>query len=54
MSKTAGNIQREITPPSQGDCLLVFDRIKNKFDFPVHFHPECELNFIQHAAITNA
>jgi len=50
MSKTAGNIQSEITPPSQGDCLMVFDRIKSKFDFPVHFYPEYELNFIQHSA----
>ena len=43
------NIQREITPLSQGDCLLVFDRVKSHFDFPVHFHPEYELNYI-HAA----
>ena len=40
------NIQREITPLLQGDCLLVFDRVKSHFDFPVHFHPEYELNFI--------
>ncbi len=44
------SIQREITPLSQGDCLLVFDRMKNKFDFPVHFHPEYELNFILNAS----
>ena len=50
MNRQANNIQREITPLSQGDCLLVFDRQKNKFDFPIHFHPEYELNFIQHAA----
>jgi AraC-like DNA-binding protein len=49
MNRFAGNIQREITPLAQGDCLLVFDRLKNKFDFPVHFHPEYELNFIQNA-----
>jgi AraC-like DNA-binding protein len=49
MNKPVNNIQREITPLSQGDCLLVFDRVKSKFDFPVHFHPEFELNFIQHA-----
>ena len=46
---TNENIQREITPLSQGDCLLVFDRVKNHFDFPVHFHPEYELNFICNA-----
>ncbi len=37
---------REITPLNQSDCLLVFDRNKACFDFPVHFHPEYELNFI--------
>ncbi len=40
------NIHREITPLSQEDSFLVFDRIKEDFDFPVHFHPEYELNFI--------
>lgn len=40
------NIHREITPLTLNDCFLVFDRIKNKFDFPIHFHPEFELNFI--------
>jgi AraC-like DNA-binding protein len=46
MKQTKVNIQREITPLSQGDCLLVFDRVKSHFDFPIHFHPEYELNFI--------
>jgi AraC-like DNA-binding protein len=50
MNQLTGNIQREITPLAQGDCLLVFDRLKTKFDFPVHFHPEYELNFIQNAS----
>lgn len=49
MKPTSENIQREITPLSQGDCLLVFDRVKTHFDFPVHFHPEFELNFIFNA-----
>ena len=49
MNRPINKIQREITPLSQGDCLLVFDRKKSKFDFPIHFHPEFELNFIQHA-----
>lgn len=40
------NIHREITPLSPEDSFLVFDRIKSEFDFPVHFHPEYELNFI--------
>lgn len=41
------NIHREITPLTPEDSFLVFDRIKDAFDFPVHFHPEYELNFIQ-------
>lgn len=41
------NIHREITPLTPEDSFLVFDRIKYAFDFPVHFHPEYELNFIQ-------
>lgn len=41
-----GNIHREITPLSPEDSFLVFDRIKDDFDFPIHFHPEFELNFI--------
>ena len=48
MNKQAGT-KREITPLTPGDCLLVFDRVKNKFDFPIHFHPEYELNFILNA-----
>ncbi|WP_299537447.1 AraC family transcriptional regulator [Ulvibacterium sp.] len=39
-------IHREITPLSSLDSFLVFDRTKDFFDFPVHFHPEMELNFI--------
>ncbi|MGB5820655.1 MAG: AraC family transcriptional regulator [Saonia sp.] len=39
-------IHREITPLSDQDSFMVFDRKKDFFDFPVHFHPEIELNFI--------
>ncbi|WP_163716532.1 AraC family transcriptional regulator [Mangrovibacterium lignilyticum] len=49
MSITNPQIHREITPLSTNDCLLVFDRMKQKFDFPVHFHPEYELNYISRA-----
>ncbi|PCJ92277.1 MAG: AraC family transcriptional regulator [Flavobacteriaceae bacterium] len=42
-------VHREITPLSSEDSFLVFDRIKDNFDFPVHFHPELELNFISNA-----
>ncbi|WP_424494237.1 AraC family transcriptional regulator [Salinimicrobium sp. GXAS 041] len=40
------HIHREITPLAPEDSFLVFDRIKDDFDFPIHFHPEYELNFI--------
>lgn len=39
-------IHREITPLAPEVSFLVFDRIKSDFDFPIHFHPEYELNFI--------
>ncbi|OEK09501.1 transcriptional regulator [Flavivirga aquatica] len=41
------NIHREITQLTPEDSFLVFDRVKDDFDFPIHFHPEYELNFIQ-------
>ena len=37
---------REIPPLSPQDSFLVFDRVKDTFDFPVHYHPEFEINFI--------
>lgn len=43
------DILREITPLNENDCFLVFDRKRNNFDFPLHFHPEYEINFIFNA-----
>lgn len=40
------NIHREITPLAPEDSFLVFERTKSYFDFPLHFHPEFEINFI--------
>jgi len=39
-------INREITLLEPDNGFLVINRIKQKFDFPIHFHPEYELNFI--------
>lgn len=39
-------VHREITQLSPEDSFLVFERVKDDFDFPIHFHPEYELNFI--------
>lgn len=43
------SILRETTPLSEKDCFMVFSREKTEFDFPVHIHPEYELNFIKNA-----
>lgn len=42
-------IYHEITPLTENDCFMVFDRKKTQFDFPVHYHEEFELNFIENA-----
>jgi AraC-like DNA-binding protein len=43
------NILREITPLSEKDCFYVVERFRSEFNFPVHTHPEYELNFIEKA-----
>jgi AraC-like DNA-binding protein len=42
-------VYREITPLTSNDCFTVFARTKDKFDFPLHFHEEFELNFIENS-----
>lgn len=42
----ARDFHREITALTPVDSFLVFDRIKDAFDYPFHFHPEFEINFI--------
>ena len=46
-------VHREITPLTPEDSFLVFDRVKDDFDFPIHFHPEYELNFISNGKGVN-
>ena len=43
------NILNEITPLSEKDCFYIVDRHKTEFNFPIHQHHECELNFIEGA-----
>jgi AraC-like DNA-binding protein len=50
MKFNISTVHREITPISSQDCFLVFDRVKDDFDFPIHFHPEYEINFIINCA----
>lgn len=40
---------REITPLTQSDCFTIFCRVKSNFNFPLHYHEEFELNFIDNA-----
>lgn len=49
MSNLGENIHREITPLKRNDCFLVFDRHRKSFNYPIHFHPEFELNYISNA-----
>ena len=40
------NFHREIVPLAAQDSFLVFDRVKDEFDYPIHYDPEFEINFI--------
>ncbi|HRZ98180.1 MAG TPA: AraC family transcriptional regulator [Paludibacter sp.] len=45
----AANVFREVTPLSAEDCFVIINRTKTEFSYPVHVHPEYELNFIENA-----
>ncbi len=49
MTPVRDSIHREITPLNEDDCFLVFDRQRSLFTYPIHFHPEYEINFIANA-----
>ena len=40
------NIYQEITPLKTSDIFVVLDSCNNGFDYPIHNHPEYELNLI--------
>lgn len=44
------DVLREITPLSPEDCFLVMQRPKRSFSYPLHVHPEFELNYLENAA----
>lgn len=46
---TNNSIIKEITPLTPSDCFTLFTRVKTKFDFPIHYHDEFELNLILNA-----
>jgi len=41
------NLFREVTLLADEDCFIVNSRLKSDFTYPVHVHPEYELNFIE-------
>lgn len=49
MKNMTANIMLEDTPLTDADCLSVFVRVKEEFNFPLHIHNEFELNFILNA-----
>jgi len=46
---TTSNVMREITSLTPSDCFTIFSKVKKKFDFPLHYHDEYELNLILNA-----
>jgi AraC-like DNA-binding protein len=43
------NIIREITPLTKEDFFVVLYQPNAKFDFPTHYHPEYEINYVENA-----
>jgi len=41
------SILKESPPLTKADCFSLFSRHKTEFNFPVHYHEEFELNFIE-------
>ena len=39
-------IVREITPINEDDVFVVLNHLNAKFDFPIHYHPEYEINLV--------
>lgn len=40
---------KEVSPLSSKDCFILIERQKSNFNFPIHVHPEFELNYIENA-----
>lgn len=48
-TKDQYHVFTEIPPITRNDTFVVFERRKTNFNYPVHVHQECELNFIRGA-----
>ncbi|HLR38608.1 MAG TPA: AraC family transcriptional regulator [Chitinophagaceae bacterium] len=42
-------VYSEQTPLASQDCFVIFERRKKNFSFPIHTHPEYEINFVSNA-----
>ncbi len=42
-------ILHEITLLSEKDCFYIAERTKPEFNYPMHKHPECEINYVENA-----
>ena len=42
-------VLEEITHLTPKDCYFIVERHKRTFDYPIHQHAECELNFVENA-----
>ena len=43
------DVLKEVTLLSAEDCFLVMQRIRTSFTYPLHTHPEFELNYLENA-----
>lgn len=46
------DIQKEITPIAEDDLFIVLNHPNAKFDYPVHYHSEYEINLVLNASGT--
>jgi AraC-like DNA-binding protein len=49
MMKKTRDLFQEVSPLSPKDSFIIIERKKDHFDFPLHIHPEYELNYIENA-----
>jgi AraC-like DNA-binding protein len=43
------DVLKETTSLSAEDCFLVMQRVRDSFTYPLHVHPEFELNYLENA-----
>lgn len=46
------DFQKEITPIAEDDLFIVLNHPNAKFDYPVHYHPDYEINLVLNASGT--